>query len=338
VREVAVLIPFFQREPGILARALASVMAQRVPAPWSVAVFVVDDGSPCLGLGEVRQACFGGPHRVRVVRQENQGVAAARNRALDTASNSATLIAFLDSDDVWPHDHLERAIRAHEEGFDFYFTDNGRPGHHGSHVRSQCCPATNQFLAQHRQTTGLVEFQPEHLVRLILEEFPTQASTVVYRQAIAPRLRFDARLQTAGEDVLFFATLASRAARIGFDADSQVECGRGLNMYYANLSWDSAPYLAIKLDQLLAHSFIDKVIPLSVPTKAWNDHHVAECRNALAYHLLRNLVLHPQRVPGVVWRLLRTDPATLAALPVTMLRVGGTSLARMARREPPRGR
>jgi succinoglycan biosynthesis protein ExoW len=83
VRTISVVIPFFQREPGILTRALYSVMLQHVPSGWSVEVIVVDDGSPRPAHDEVRELNFKEPLRLKVVRQENGGVAAARNRGLE---------------------------------------------------------------------------------------------------------------------------------------------------------------------------------------------------------------------------------------------------------------
>ena len=41
---IAVIIPYFQREAGILRRALASVFAQTNAPSWEI--IVVDDGSP----------------------------------------------------------------------------------------------------------------------------------------------------------------------------------------------------------------------------------------------------------------------------------------------------
>lgn len=81
--------------------ALASVFAQtRLPDE----VVVVDDGS------DDRSAAMLGaleaPVPVRFERQSNQGQSAARNTGLRLAAGG--LVAFLDQDDVWTPDHLER--------------------------------------------------------------------------------------------------------------------------------------------------------------------------------------------------------------------------------------
>ena len=235
VCKVSVIIPFFQREPGILVRALKSIYSQLIPEGWSVDVIVVDDSSPCSVHDEVRDIKFTEPVRLKVLWQENGGVAAARNRGLDEVDPVTTLVAFLDSDDIWMSDHLARAIAATSSGFEFYFTDNRRPGHHNSHVRSICGPRTARFIDAAQQKDGVLEISTDFTVGLILKEFPTQASSVVYKRGIAPHLRFDTRLKAAGEDVLFFAALATAAHRVGFDLDSYVECGGGLNMLLKQL-------------------------------------------------------------------------------------------------------
>ena len=203
-KSVKVIIPYFQREPGILTRALTSIQSQVIPPGWTGEVIVVDDGSPCSVQDEVQAIAFADPLKLKVITQENQGVAAARNRGLDEVTPSATLIAFLDSDDHWPPDHLARAIKAYEEGFDFYFTDNRRPGIHESHVRLFCGPETEKFIADSHQQTGVLQIPTDYMVRLVMKEFPTQASTVVYACGLAPALRFETRLKHASEDVLFF--------------------------------------------------------------------------------------------------------------------------------------
>src|SRR5262245_8297229 len=146
VNTVSVIIPFFQRDPGILERALKSVRSQRIPDGWRVQVIVVDDGSPVPASGEVIALTLPEPIQLQVIRQDNGGVGMARNRGLQEAAASASLIAFLDSDDSWPDEHLARAIRATEQGYDFYFADNRREGHHESYLRFPYLPMTSAFL------------------------------------------------------------------------------------------------------------------------------------------------------------------------------------------------
>ena len=112
----------------------------------------------------------------------------------------------------------------------------------------------------------------------------------------------------------FFAALVSMAQRVGFDMDSYVECGDGLNMYFSQLAWDSPKFLAIKADQLIAHKLMSKNLKLSSGNKKWNDNHVIACRRRLGFHLMRTAIKHPTRVLDVLSYLLRTDPGVLLAL------------------------
>ena len=93
---VSVVVPCHNAAP-YLAEALTSVLSQRA-APEEV--FVIDDGSTDDSAAVA--ARFG--TRVRLVRQEQGGISAARNRGLDLATGDA--IAFLDADDIWPDGSL----------------------------------------------------------------------------------------------------------------------------------------------------------------------------------------------------------------------------------------
>jgi len=98
---VSVVIPTYQRGPSV-ERAVKSVLAQTYR---SLEVLVIDDGSTDdtgSRLDHIDDV------RLRVVRQENQGAARARNRGLEYAHGA--YIAFLDSDDLWLPEKLERQI------------------------------------------------------------------------------------------------------------------------------------------------------------------------------------------------------------------------------------
>ena len=89
--QLSVVVPAYNRA-WCLAEALDSVLAQDVAG---VELIVVDDGS----TDGTAQMLAGYGEAIRVLRQENRGVSAARNAGI--AAAQAELLAFLDSDDVW---------------------------------------------------------------------------------------------------------------------------------------------------------------------------------------------------------------------------------------------
>jgi Glycosyl transferase family 2 len=95
---VSVIIPAYQAARWI-AEALDSVFAQTFQ---DYEVIVVNDGSPDTPQLEAVLQPYRG--RIRYLRQENQGLAGARNTAIRAAR--ARYVAFLDADDLWEPDFL----------------------------------------------------------------------------------------------------------------------------------------------------------------------------------------------------------------------------------------
>jgi succinoglycan biosynthesis protein ExoW len=323
----AVIIPFFQREPGILARALESIGQQQIPDGWLVEVIVVDDASPSPADEEIGNFTSDGPWRLRVIRQEHGGVAAARNRALDEADKDTALIAFLDSDDIWPATHLERMISALTAGYDFCFTDSRRSGYYDSYLR-ECAGETGSYIAVAEKKAGFSVIAQDEFLGLMLKEFPAQVSTVAYKRRIAPDLRFDTRLKAAGEDLLFLCMLVSMASSVAFDQVNCVECGAGLNMYFGNLSRYSPKRLAICVDQLIARKLIDKTVRLSPERRKQNDAIIKHFRRQFVFQTARSIVKFPDRVPKAMVDLIKNDTVTAMLLPIEILGAGFTLLRR----------
>ncbi len=94
---VSVIIPTYQRA-ALAGNAVRSVLSQSYR---DKEVIVVDDGSTD-NTAEVL-ATFGGA--VRVIRQSNQGLSAARNAGIK--ASTGRYVAFLDDDDEWMPDRLD---------------------------------------------------------------------------------------------------------------------------------------------------------------------------------------------------------------------------------------
>jgi len=101
---VSVIIPAYNAE-AFIAETINSALAQTLP-PYEI--IVIDDGSKDNTANIVSQ--FDYP--VRLIRQENQGVSAARNTGIRNATGN--FIAFLDADDLWTTSKLEEQLQFFE--------------------------------------------------------------------------------------------------------------------------------------------------------------------------------------------------------------------------------
>src|SRR6185503_9360854 len=106
---VAAVIHVFNRSQVVI-EAMESVAVQTLaPAKF----VVVDDGSTD-GTGDRVEEWIARTRpafATRLIRQANLGAAAARNRGAAEAAG-CDVLAFLDSDDLWPKDYLQRVSDA----------------------------------------------------------------------------------------------------------------------------------------------------------------------------------------------------------------------------------
>lgn len=102
--KVSVVMPAYNAEKYIEA-AIQSVLRQT----WTeFELLVIDDGSQD-STAEIAERLAAGDERIAVLRgAENAGVSASRNRGVAQAGGE--WIAFLDSDDLWREDKLERQL------------------------------------------------------------------------------------------------------------------------------------------------------------------------------------------------------------------------------------
>jgi glycosyltransferase involved in cell wall biosynthesis len=98
---ISVVIPTYNRVP-FLKDAIDSVLSQTFQA---FELIVIDDGS----TDDTPNLLSSYGNKIKVITQANQGPSAARNRGIEAAKGK--WIAFLDSDDVWKPDKLEKQVQ-----------------------------------------------------------------------------------------------------------------------------------------------------------------------------------------------------------------------------------
>ena len=197
----SVIVPAFNAAADIPA-ALASVFAQSFGA---FEVIVVNDGSSDDLESSLR------PFRDRIIylEQPNRGAAAARNAGIRAARGQ--YIAFLDADDVWRPDFLQRQI-----------------GYLGSHpqcdlVYSDALISGDSPLAGRRFMQGAPSREPVTLLSLLnLESHVITSTVVVRRDKVMEAGLFDEALHR-GHDYELWLRLALNGARIAFQRDVLAE-------------------------------------------------------------------------------------------------------------------
>src|SRR5437870_448280 len=101
----SIIVPCY-RQAHFLPQALESALAQHGAA---YEVIVVDDGSPDDTAAVAGHFVASHPERVRLVRQENRGLAAARAAGLAVAAGD--FLGFPDADDILEPDMLGACVR-----------------------------------------------------------------------------------------------------------------------------------------------------------------------------------------------------------------------------------
>lgn len=102
---VSAIITTFNR-CAIVVDAIASVLAQTHPVGELI---VVDDGSTDHTEESVKTVFKTANVPCRYIKKPNGGMASSLNRGVDEAQSD--LVAFLDDDDLWHTNHIERSLQ-----------------------------------------------------------------------------------------------------------------------------------------------------------------------------------------------------------------------------------
>jgi succinoglycan biosynthesis protein ExoW len=304
--EFAIIIPYYQTEPGILRRALASVAAQGVDA---VAI-VVDDGSPVPASTEIE-----GFENVYVVRQGNRGPGAARNAGISAVPSGTKYLAFLDSDDSWARGHLARGQVAFRCGAAIYVS-NWTP------LESAAGQDAYSFwgklnLGDHTPVADEIYRYSADIIAQEIENPIFRLSTMIVDFEKFSHCRFPEDLRYASEDKIFGIELALADPVVIFSARAEVLSGRGANVFSGTL-YGTTNAVRQVWDQIVAMKRIAGMVSETRHKHAARDklfsYRTAYLRNCFSLMLYR-----PLAAVAALCRAFR-DPALLVQMPRVVLR------------------
>lgn len=251
-----VIIPYYQKQAGILRRALESVFAQSYQ---NFDILVVDDESPFPvevdldGLLQKQHA------RIKVIKQPNAGPGGARNTGLNNVTAQTDFVAFLDSDDLWTKDHLKNAHDAMTRfGSDCYWASITGGDAFYYHFK----------VSELQKTETVIRLSERPLV-LEVPEFPKvmlqdwsflHLSCMVIGRKLFEVRRFEAELRLAAEDVLFFCDCAIAAERVVLCNDPGAVRGEGVNIFHS-IDSDSPQFLTQQFNTWVALDTLEGRFP-----------------------------------------------------------------------------
>jgi glycosyltransferase involved in cell wall biosynthesis len=193
---ISVIVPAYNTT-NFIAEAIDSVFAQTFT---DFEVIVVNDGSP--DTAELEHVLAPYRERIQYFRQENRGLAGARNTGTQHAQGE--YLAFLDSDDCWLPDYLASQMKLFEEtpSLDVVYSDAwhfGNPALAGK-TYMQTCPSKG----------------PVTLESLIREDCQVIAScSVARRQTVVDAGLFDESFRRS-EDYDLWLRILYKGGRIAY--------------------------------------------------------------------------------------------------------------------------
>lgn len=203
---ISVIVPVYKVEP-LLAKCIDSICAQTYQ---NLEIILVDDGSPD-NCGAICDEYAEKDNRIRVIHQQNAGLAGARNSGLEIANGD--YIGYVDSDDHIAPDMYEILLKNIEEtGADIAIC--------GRYMEFESGKLVPMFHYPDRQVMD----SHEAVKRFLLSDgFDAAAWDKLYRKEIWEDMRYP--LHYVSEDVPVTSRLLAKAKKV-------VHCGSPLYYYF----------------------------------------------------------------------------------------------------------
>lgn len=185
---VSIITPMY-KGAALVAQTIESVLAQTYKN-WEM--IIVDDCSPDGGAGaDVVQKYADKDSRIHLIRaKRNRGSSGARNQAMEIAKGQ--YFVFLDSDDIWHKDYLEKMLSHIEENKDktvaIYFSSYRR-------MNSNC---TAELLKPY-------VFEGKRTFRQLLRHCPIfPSAAIVDTSKLTSRIYFKEELKALRDDYAYW--------------------------------------------------------------------------------------------------------------------------------------
>jgi hypothetical protein len=196
---VSVVMPLYNKA-GYVGAAIRSVLDQTFT---NLELVVVDDGSTDGSAAVVQELA---DRRIRLLRQENAGAAAARNAGISAARGR--WVAFLDADDTWRPEKLARQLAVLEREPDLVWAA-------GAYIRTRPGPTVTEQNVADQSWLSRPEVIRDGLTAMARGSALWTGTVMVRRDILLEISGFDPALPT-GEDVLLWCQIAARHPSLAY--------------------------------------------------------------------------------------------------------------------------
>ncbi|GAX62981.1 glycosyltransferases [Candidatus Scalindua japonica] len=284
--KISIIIPYFQKESGILKKSVLSVLRQKGVNNYEI--IVIDDDSPVPAKKDLGSLLADNKSIIKIIEQKNTGPAGARNRGLNSVSKDTVYVAFLDSDDEWEVSHLKNAVCGLEKGYDFYFSNFQR--HFSNYSRFQHPDTNLKFSANSHvnidKEMNLYEFRGSFFDSLLQNNF-IGTPTVVYRYENYSNFRFREEFFN-GEDLIFWLDFSKLNVKVVFSTNIEVFCGEGINIC-AGAGWGTSNALKFAQNQIKKNKYILNGFTLNIDQRTLIRGRLKEGRDSFLKVLLHEI-------------------------------------------------
>jgi len=306
---VTVIIPFFQKEKGLLDKCVRSILEQKNYKNFHI--IVIDDGSPVSAEEELKNISKDNTN-LTILIQKNSGPGAARNKGLENLPENTEYVAFLDSDDQWENTFLSVAVSAMNEGCDMFFSNTYRAGFNETRFEWHSEDGLDLISSQHNSINSeknIFKFKGDMFDYALVRSNIISTSSLVYRFSICPDMQFNVILFN-GQDRLFKLSLCQQINNVSFSSSVLVKEGRGVNIF-DSASWGTAKSLVLTSNYIKLSKTILKELKLNERQKTIVYQQLNDARYsfiASLLHLIKNRIKVDVKI---IINILKADPGFL---------------------------